>query len=240
MIARLCELRRCVIRLCVITVVCLGAAGVVHAQVYLPVPDQPRRGSVELGGGLLWAGGFDLDSLPALLTANAGNQAPPVTLFGTETRVGSIAGLKGRVGFFLSSTVSLEAGVAVSRPVVGVRVFDDFENAPPLTIEQTMTRYAFDGSILLHPRRWALTGGRATPFVIAGAGYLRELHEARELIETGRSYHAGAGVKYWLTQGRRRLGLRGDALLVLRDGAYGSEAQRRAHPSLGATLTYLF
>lgn len=231
--------RLCVIRLCVISVVCLGAAGVVHAQVSVPVPDQPRRGSVELGGGLLWAGGFDVESLPALLTANAGNQAPAVTLFGTETRVGSIAGLQGRVGLFISSTVSLEAGVGVSRPIVGVRVFDDFEDAPPLMIEQTMTRYTFDGSILLHPRRWASAGGRATPFIIAGAGYLRELHEGRELVETGRSYHAGAGLRYWLTQGRRRLGLRGDALLVVRDGAYAGES-RRPHAAVGATLTYLF
>lgn len=222
-------------------VLCLGlSGGVGHAQVFLALPDLPRRGSVELGGGLLRNGGFDVESLPAELTGNAGNEAQPVTLFRTETRVGGVSGASVRAGVFLTPRVSVEAGVTYSRPVVSVRVFDDFEEAAPITVEQTMSRYVFDGSLLLHPRRWAFAGGRGAPFVIAGAGYLRELHEGRELVETGRTYHAGAGVKYWMTQGRRRLGLRGDALVVIRDGAYGSDTTRRAHPSLGATLTYLF
>jgi hypothetical protein len=214
-----------------------GTAG--YAQVRLAMPELPRRGSLELGGGLLWTGGVDLDSIPALLTSNDGNQAPPFTLFRTETRVGSVAGIQGRVGIFITPTVSLEGSVKYGRPIVTVQVSDDFEQAPALAVEQTMSRYMFDGSLLLHPRRWAMANRRGTPFVIVGAGYLRELHEGRELVETGRSYHAGAGVKYWLTHGRRRLGLRGDALVVIRDGAYGGD-ERRPHPALGATLSYLF
>ena len=218
----------------------LATAGLAQAQVYLPIPDTPRRGSVEVGGGLWWNGGFGIESLPAELTANAGNDAPPVTLFNTESNVGTVSGVQGRIGFFLSSSLSLEAGAKYSRPVLAVRVFDDFEEAEGLTAEQTMSRYLFDGSLLLHPQRWRFAGGRAAPFVIAGAGYLRELHEGRELVETGRTYHAGFGVKYWLTQGRRRVGIRGEALYVVRDRGYGSDSARRSHPAVGATLSYLF
>lgn len=218
----------------------LGTAGLAQAQVYLPIQDAPRRGSVEVGGGLWWNGGFGVDSLPAELTANAGNDAPPVILFNTETNVGTVSGVMGRVGFFLSSSLSIEAGVKYSRPVVAVRVFDDFEEAEGLTVEQTMSRYVFDGSLLLHPQRWRFAAGRGAPFVIAGAGYLRELHEGRELVETGRTYHGGFGVNYWLTQGRRRVGLRGEAVYVVRDRGYGSGSERRSHPAAGATLSYLF
>lgn len=218
----------------------LAAPGTAHAQVLLNLPDAPRRGSVEISGGVLWNGGFGVDTLPAELTANAGNDAAPVTLFQTESSIAGVAGVQSRVGFFVSSTLSFEAGFQYSRPVLGVRVFDDFEDAEEVTVDETMSRYVVDGSLLLHPRRWRFAGGRGMPFIVGGAGYLRELHEGRELVETGRTFHGGLGVKYWLTRGRRRLALRGDALLVVRDGGYSGEDERRPHPSVGATLSYLF
>lgn len=227
-------------RLAGAALVWLTTGGLAQAQVYLPIQDAPRRGSVEVGGGLWSTGGFGVDSLPAELTANAGNDAPPVILFDTDTSVGAVSGVQARVGFFLSPTLSVEAGVKYNRPVLAVRVFDDFEEAEGLTVEQTKSRYVFDGSLLLHPQRWRFAGGRGAPFAIAGAGYLRELHEGRELVETGRTYHAGFGVRYWLTQGRRRIGLRGEALYIVRDGGYGSGSERRSHPAVGATLSYLF
>jgi hypothetical protein len=200
--------------------------------------DTPRRGSFEIGGGVAWARGFDVDSLPANLTANAGNQAPPIVWFNTKTRVGSIAGGQGRVGLFLAPALALEARVTYSRPVVGVRVFGDFEGARDLTIDQAMSRYAFDGSVVYYPGR--ASRRRAAPFLLAGAGYLRELHDGNELVETGRTYHAGGGLRYWLTGGRRRVALRGEAIVTVRDGGYGSEDRRRAHASAGAGLSYVF
>jgi hypothetical protein len=208
------------------------------AQVFRIV-ETPRRGSVEIGGGLLWSAGFDVDSLPADLTANAGNQAPPVTWFNTETRVNGVGGVQARAGVFVTPSVAVEARVTYSRPVVSVRIFDDFEGAADLTVEQTMSRYAFDGSLVVYPRRSGAR--RGVPFFMVGAGYLRELHEGNELVETGTSYHAGGGVRYWLTRGRRgRLAFRAEALLTIRDGGYGGDEKRRAHPSVGASLGYVF
>jgi hypothetical protein len=205
------------------------------AQVFWAA-DTPRRGSIEVGGGVSWSGGFDVDSLPAHLTANAGNQAPPVVWFNTETRVGGVSGVQGRLALFLSSSIAFEARVTYSRPRVSVRILDDFEDVADLTVEQTMDRYAFDGSLVVHRRGGA---GRMTPFFMVGAGYLRELHEGAELVETGTTYHAGGGVKYWLTA-RRKLSLRLEGLVTIRDGGYGGDDRRRAHPSAGATLGYVF
>jgi hypothetical protein len=213
----------------------LGAAPA-SAQVFYPA-DTPRRGSIEAGGGVSWSGGFDVDSLPANLTANAGNQAPPVIWFNTETRVNGVSGLQGRLALFLSSSIAVEARVTYSRPRVSVRIFDDFEEAADLTVEQTMDRYAFDGSLILQRR--GTGAGRTTPFFMVGAGYLRELHEGAELVETGTTYHAGGGVKYWLTA-RRKLSLRLEGLVTIRDGGYGADDRRRAHPSAAAGLGWRF
>lgn len=202
--------------------------------------DGPRRGSVEINGGVMWDGGFDVASLPAELTANAGNQAPPVTLFNTDATIGAVAGVQARVGFFLSSAVSFEGGIRYNRPELSIDISDDFEQTPALTIDEKISRYVFDGSLVFHPERWRFGGGRGMPFVLGGAGYLRELHDGRELVETGRTYHAGAGFKYWMGQGSRRLGFRGEALVVIRDGGAGGDSERQVHPSLGMSLSYLF
>ena len=48
------------------------------------------------------------------------------------------------------------------------------------------------------------------PFVTAGGGYLRQLHEGLTVIEEGRVFYVGGGARYWIfarargvPQGRR-------------------------------------
>jgi hypothetical protein len=217
-----------------------AAPAAARAQV-LPGPtDAPRGGSWEIGGGVLWTGGFDLDTLDATLTANAGNDAEPFTLFGVDGRVKGVAGLQGRLGFYLSRALSVEGSVRFTRPVVSMDVSGDAEDAPNATLEETMSRYVFDGSLVFHLTGAAFAGGRAVPFLMGGAGYVRELHEANELVETATEYHAGGGVKIWFGAGRRRLGVRGDVGVSIRDGGFGTESSTRTVPTAGASLMYLF
>jgi hypothetical protein len=119
-------------------------------------------------------------------------------------------------------------------------VTDDAEGAEDVTADETMSRYVFGGSLVYHLTGMAFANGRGVPFVLGGAGYLRELHEGRELVETGAEYHAGAGIKFWFGNGRRRLGLRGDVGVSIRDGAYDGENGRRTLPTAGASILYLF
>jgi hypothetical protein len=70
------------------------------------------------------------------------------------------------------------------------------------------------------------------PFVDGGAGYLRQLHEDRVLIETGRTFYAGAGVKWRSSAARprglgQRLVVRADARLVSRTGGVDVDDERR-------------
>ena len=66
--------------------------------------------------------------------------------------------------------------------------------------------------------------GSFAPFVAAGGGYLRQVHEGQTLIDDGHSYHVGGGVKRRLFTHDRRFvksaGVRGDVrVYVLSGGA---------------------
>ena len=66
-----------------------------------------------------------------------------------------------------------------------------------------------------------------------GAGYLRELHEDDAFVEEGLEYHAGGGIKWWFGQGRRRVGVRGEAGISIRDGGFDFEDGQRIVPTAG-------
>ena len=200
----------------------------------------PRKGSWEVGGGIVWTAGFDLETEDARLTGNDGNSSSPFPLFDAEARVRPVFGAQGRVGFYLSPALAFEVGVHYSRPVLAVSVSDDAEDAADVTAEERLSRYVVDGSLVYHLRSLAFSGGRGLPFLAAGAGYLRELHEGDELVETGNTYHVGAGVKYWVSRGKRRFGVRGDAGIAVRDGGFDFEDKRRVLPTAGASMIVLF
>jgi hypothetical protein len=211
------------------------------AQLYIGSSDVPRFGTVEVGGGALWAGGWDLGDRSADLTRNVGTGTGAFTLFRTETEVKPVVGARAHFAFYLSRSLAVEAGIQYARPVVSTRITGDAEGAPDETADETMSRYVFTGSLVYHLTGLSFAGSRGVPFVFGGAGYLRELHEGRELVETGTEYHAGAGLKFWFGTGRSRLGLRGDVGVSIRDGAFdGDTTSRRTLPTAGASLTYLF
>ncbi len=197
----------------------------------------PRGGSVEFSGGVLWSQGFDLGSTPAILTANPAISSSPFQLFDSDTQLDPALGAQARLGVYLSPRVSFEGGIQYSRPKLSTRVSGDAEGADAATLSETMTRYVFDGAVVVHLGN---LGGRAVPFVTGGAGYIRELHAGNELVETGTQYYAGAGVKVWFGQTRRRFGIRGDAGFAVRDGAFDFEEGRRTVPTAGASVLYLF
>jgi hypothetical protein len=216
----------------------LTAVTPANAQVWIG-SDRPVRGSVELAAGVFAASGFDLGTRDAEETRNINSGTGPFALFGSESRVGGAPGAQARLGVYLSSAVSFEAGVHYARPVLSSEVSGDAEGAPDLTIDETLTRYVVDGSIVLHLTQWSFAGGRGVPFVSGGGGYLRELHENNELVETGSEYHAGGGLKLWLGRAKR-VGLRLDVAASSRRGGVDFGTGRRTVPSGGLSLAYLF
>lgn len=210
-----------------------------EAQVYLG-QEAPRRGSIEVTAGGGWAGGFDVTTEAAELTQAAGNDA--FDLFTSDGHVDGFPGGYARLGLYLTRTVSIEGGIRFARPTLSFELAGDAESAADATATETLSHYVFDGSLLLHFPNASFAGGRAVPFVSGGGGYLRELHEGSELVETGDEFHATAGLKVWLTggAGRRRFGLRGEVGVTSRGGGFEGEDSRRTLPLALGGATFLF
>ena len=216
------------------------------AQVWVG-SNTPRRGSWEIGAGAAWSAGFDLGDRAAQLTRNPGTGTGLFDQFATSSRVTSTIGGQARAGVYLSRSLAVEGGVQYLRPRLSIRVSGDSEQADDVTVSETMSRYVFDGSLVLRLDGLTFAGGRAVPFVLGGGGYVRELHARNELIETGTEVHAGAGVRIWLGRGARRLGrgarrlgLRADVGVTRRNGGFDFSDGSRMLPTAGGTLIYLF
>ncbi len=203
-----------------------------------PPRPTPHAGSLEVSGGLLWQGGFELGSADAELTRNPTTGTGPLDLFTSGTELGSGIGVQARIAGYLSKRLAIEGGVRVAWPKLAVKLSGDFESARDLTAEETLTQYVIDGSAVWNfgPFRH----GRAVPFIAGGAGYIRDLHEGAELMETGTEYHGLVGLKWWFSDRPHRLGIRTEGGFSIRDGGFDFREGRRTVPVATAGLVYLF
>jgi Outer membrane protein beta-barrel domain len=193
----------------------------------------PSRGSVEISGGGVVVGGFDLDARTAQLTSNTGTTGGTFDFFKVDGKIETSYGLLARIGVFVTPAFSVEGGLRWTRPVNAQSITGDSENAPSITAEETLSQYVFEGSALWHFN----AGGKAMPFVYGGAGYLRELHEGDALVEEGVEFHAGAGLKWWLG---RKFGIRGEAGVSIRDGGFENDEKRRTVPVAAGSVIWVF
>jgi hypothetical protein len=212
-------------------------AGEASAQV-VAAGDRSAAGSWEVGGGVTWVGSITGPASTAELTRN-GESSGGFDLFSTESEIKNGVGAGASLAWYLSPAIAVEAGLRYSRPVLTYRLHGDVENAPPESAEETLSRYVVTASVVWHFRR-ATSAHRLVPFIAAGGGYVRDLHEGHELIETGGEFHALGGVKYWLGTGRRRFGLRGKAGLSLTSGGFDFRETSRTLPIASGSLVYLF
>jgi hypothetical protein len=196
----------------------------------------------EVSLGAAWLAGADLGSRDADLRGNA-IPTNDFTLFSADTRVEATPGFDGRAAFWLTRSLAAEAGFVVTRPPVRTRVAGDIEDADDLTLEEDLDQYFIEASAVFLLDRFAI-GDRAVPFVSGGAGYLRQLHEGRTVIETGQVYHVGGGIRYWLGLGDtgliRAWGLRADARAYFLANGFSLEDGARPHGAITASLFVTF
>lgn len=202
------------------------------------VRDTPRSGSWEIGGGVTWTGAVDGPDRAAELTRN-GDDSGGFDLFTAAGRIEHPAGAGATLAYHFTSALAIEAGFRYSKPRLTYRLSGDAEEAEAVTAEETLTRYVFSGSIVLHLRGLRI-GRRTIPFVAAGAGHVRDLHEGEQLVETGTQFHGVAGVKHWFGDAPRRFGIRAEAGVAVSDGGFDFREQSRTLPIAAASLIYLF
>jgi hypothetical protein len=234
---------RHVLRLACATAILIGAtapeaSSQIRPRVQRPPRPSPHAGSWELGGGVLWTGGIDLGRRTAEETS--GRATGPFALFDTDTEIGAPIGVHARLAGYLSRWAALEVGVRYSRPTYSIRATSDAESAPDVEAKETIDAFQFDGSVVLHLTKLSFSGGRGVPFMAAGAGHIREVHEGGEFLETGIEYHAAGGFKLWFSNRARRLGTRAEGGVSLREGGSDFSSGRKAVPFAAASLVYLF
>lgn len=171
-------------------------------------------GRLQVGVGVGWVGGAAFGEQPADLRTAAGG---PYRLFDSETNLASTGSFEARVGMLLSRRYGVEGRAVISKPELHSVVTSDAETTGSFTIAESIDRYVFDGGIVF--RIPELEGMGITPFASAGAGYVRQLHDGRELVETGHLFYVGGGITRALfarSQGLiRAMSLRADLRLNL-------------------------
>lgn len=201
--------------------------------------DEVLVGHVELSGGGGLSAGATLGSRDADQRTPTPDQ--PFRLFTTSSRMAQAPVFDVRVGVALSPRYAVEGHVGYGRPELQTELSSDAENAPSLTAIESVDQYFIDGGVVVHFEGWA-PGVR--PFVTAGGGYLRQLHEGRVVVETGQVFYAGGGLKYGLTSRRegfiRAVGLRGDARLNVLSGGIKVDDSVRRHLTVSGGLFVVF
>ena len=216
----------------------LGLAVPVSGQVWLA--EGPRSGSIEVGGGAAWAPAIDFGEQRAQQTRNPTTGSDPLDIFTADTTLDAAPAVHVYVGYYISRAISVEGAMRYARPRLRSRLDGDFEDADTSTAEEDISQYQFEGSLVLHLTNLAFAGGNAVPFVLGGAGHIRDLHQGRDLVETGTQFHGGGGLKWWLGSGPRRWGLRFEARATSRDGGFDLGDDRRTVGSAAVSLAFVF
>src|SRR5438874_5928654 len=138
-----------------------------------PCASAQSVGRFELSGGPIWMGATPFGSSDATLTAASGDR---FRLFSTSSELLRGTGLDVRVGSRVTRVVQAEISASFTTPSLSTTIGSDFEGGAPTTATDRITQVTLEGSGVVHLRVAAL-GPRLLPFVSAGAGYLRQLHE---------------------------------------------------------------
>jgi hypothetical protein len=205
----------------------------------VPCRAQTAAGPIEVGVGLRWLGATSFPGVSAEETS-LGNRR--FVLFDTDSRIQPAAGIDARIGFRVTSILHVEGALAYVRPSLQTRVTSDAESIPDSTASETIAQYMVEGGITAQLARWRI--GRLMPFASGGGGYLRQLHQGRQLVENGQTYYVGGGFRYPLTTRPRGLvrssGIRADVRATgFKDGVALDEGTHWV-PSLSASFFVTF
>jgi hypothetical protein len=198
-----------------------------------------ERGRFELAAGASWTGRESFSSRDASETAPAGGRS---RLFSTSAELAPSPGVEARAGVTLTRVLQVEVSSSYGRPQLRTTISNDVENAATFTAGERVRQFTVDGAVVLRLPRWRV-GRRSVPFLSAGAGYMRQLHEGETLSATGRTYHLGGGLKILLTsrpKGMKGLGLRVDARALIRTKGVAFDTSAHVSPVLAASLFVRF
>jgi hypothetical protein len=233
-----------------------GSAGATAAAPQAaPRPAAARRepgrpGSLDVSVSVLWLAPSSLGSREATLIAN-NQQGTDFRFFDTSGEFDGSAGFEARAGYHFTRQLAVEGGLTYARPGITVTISDDAENAPGATLSgDAISQFFIDATLVFYPLPRGAAKGRLRPFVVFGAGYLRELHGQSSATsgyyaeETGQVYHVGGGATYYFGLRPSGLlkgyGLRFDGRYYFRRGGFtfGGEGANTFTAGAGLVLAF--
>ncbi|MGE0814840.1 MAG: hypothetical protein AB7O28_04075 [Vicinamibacterales bacterium] len=192
---------------------------------------RPWRPVVSVGGG--WAGADALGAAAAeTRTATIATSTPPAfTLFRTDSRLGAAPRLDVAVAVPVTRALALEVGGTAARPTLSTSITGDAEAGAGATASERVDEYTLGVRVTYDLARWSWRR-RLSPYVAAGGAYLRQLHEANVLLETGQVWTAGAGLRWWWRGGvgRRSVGVSAETGWSWRSGGITVAGGARSAP----------
>jgi hypothetical protein len=182
--------------------------------------------------GVTMSGSHPVGDTTATLRSNGPGTPPPLPLLRAESEIGRAGLFDARLAVALGRSIAAEVGATYGAPTLGVRFTGDAEAGESASSSEKLSEFGVEVNVF-HLLALRL-GPRLRPHVLAGGGYLRQLHEGRVRLETGSTMHAGGGVLYWFRGGPAvgsGLGLRAEARLTRRSGGIEFANRSRIYPT---------
>ena len=159
-------------------------------------------------------------------------------LFTADSTLGSLLGFEARIGVRLLPAVRIEATGSYGASDLKIALNSDAESAAAITATERIAQFTIEGAAMIELTRWHV-GAHGAPFISAGAGYVRAVHEDRILVDEGVLWHAGGGVNLVLRSSPgTALGLRLDARALFQSGVVNGGVH--ASPAVGASAFLRF
>ena len=119
-------------------------------------------------------------------------------------------------------------------------ITNDVEGVADTAVREDVRQYTFEGGLAAHPPGWRHR--QWIPFVDGGAGHVRQLHEARVLVETGSLLYVGGGTRYMLKArpGALDLGLRADLRAIFFKDGVAFDTKYHGAPSFSLSAFVRF
>jgi hypothetical protein len=214
------------------------AAGVPAAEAQQVPAAGPGRIEASIGG--LWIGRQPLGSADANETTPTGGA---LKIFTTSSELATIVGLEGRVAVRLRPSLEAEVQGSYGAPQLKVAISGDSEAAAAVTAVENVQQFTIGGGVVWYvPSRW--WGSRLVPFVTGGVGQLRQMHQDRVRLDTGRYLQVGGGVKAFFFSRPRgfvnALGARVDLRALVRTDGVAFDDRGHASPSVGVSAFVRF
>jgi hypothetical protein len=217
-------------------VVCVLAVPPARAQ----TPSPTGSGRIEASVGALSIGRQSLGAADMTETTPTGGG---LKIFTTSSELSSVFGWEGRFALRVLHSLEVEVQGSYGHPEVRVAITGDSEGAAAVTAVETVQQYTIGGGAVWYPPL-TLFASRLVPFVTGGMGQLRQMHQDRILLETGRYVQVGGGVKFFFFSRPRgfvnALGARLDVRALVRTRGLAFDESGHASPAVGVSALMRF